>query len=105
MNDDDLDLADLDDIDLGGLVPEAEDDEVRGRCPDCGGRYWGERGNHCRGGRFNGCCRTYYGLRAFDAHRPGRKCRTTAELAADGWTRDDNGWWRMPAGDGMEDDE
>lgn len=71
----------------------------------------GERANHCRGGRFGGCCRTYHGLTAFDRHHPsddskrGRTCMTAGALTAAGWTTDDNGWWHLPAKDEKEDDE
>jgi len=80
-------------------------------CPDCRTAYWGERANHCRGGKCGGCCGTYYGMGAWDRHRTGtytpdeRRCRSADEMRALGMWTDDNGWWHLPAKDETEDTE
>lgn len=41
------------------------------KCPECGARYSPNGGGHCRGGKYNGCCRTFTSDAAADAHRKG----------------------------------
>ena len=74
-------------------------------CPECGARYSGTGGGHCRGGRYGGCCRTFTSDTAAAAHRRGpgdaRRCITDAEMADDGWRSTGNGWTNsapMPEG-------
>lgn len=73
-------------------------------CPECDGRFSGadRSGGHCRGGAYGGCCKSFRSLGGFDKHRVGpfdgdRRCLTADELAAAGWSVDDDGLWRMPA--------
>lgn len=59
-------------------------------CTDCGQVYKAIAG-HCRGGRWGGCCRSFYANRDFDAHRSGaftpaaRRCLSDTELGDRGW--------------------
>ena len=78
--------------------------ELDTHCPDCDRKFNGSdrSGGHCRGGKFGGCCKSFRSLSGFDKHRTGpydgeRRCLTADELAAKGWTCDDNNTWRMPA--------
>lgn len=72
-------------------------------CLDCGGRFSGSdrAGGHCRGGKYGGCCKSFRSLGGFDKHRTGphedRRCLTSEELLAKGWTCDGDSIWRMPA--------
>ncbi len=94
------------------VVPvDVPDEPLSAVCPDCRTVYWGERANHCRGGRFGGCCGTYYGMGAWDRHRTGaygsdeRRCLAAEELRDKGMWQDDNGWWHLPAAEEKETDE
>jgi hypothetical protein len=73
-------------------------------CSQCGRMFNGSdrSGGHCVGGKFGGCCKSFRSLGGFDKHRTGpydgeRRCLTSGELTAKGWTCDDNNTWRMPA--------
>ena len=94
----------------GETVPDVSDADlydpaVDCHCPDCDRTFNGSdsSGGHCRGGGYGGCCKSFTSLSGFDKHRTGRyepderRCRTSDELLAKGWTVDDNNTWRTPA--------
>lgn len=61
------------------------------RCPDCGEHF----PNAATIGHCSGCCRTFVGLGAFDAHRVGkhgvdRRC----EIGEKHW-QDKKGYWHI----------
>jgi hypothetical protein len=67
-------------------------------CHICGNEYHGgERGGHCRGGKYGGCCQTFSNDATGDKHRPvGGPCLTPAEMTALGWRETPRGWTHWP---------
>lgn len=76
-------------------------------CQYCGRQFNGSdsSGGHCKAPTPDGgyCCKSFTSNSGFNTHRTGRyepnerRCRTSDELLAKGWTVDDNNTWRMPA--------
>lgn len=113
MSIDDLGFEALDDVPVEMPGPEY-DDNAEGRdwhCPDC--RVLIKLGgNHCRGGKYGGCCRTFTSIDAFDRHHwyPAGKhtCLTDEQLRQwRGLDVNDIGYWRLagPVQKRLEDDE
>ena len=64
-------------------------------CPECGATFpGGQRGGHCRGGAYGGCCLTFSSDAAFDHHRVGpQSARSCLDVTVDaGWRLTRNGW-------------
>ncbi len=64
-------------------------------CPECGVTFpGGQRGGHCRGGAYGGCCQTFSSDGAFDHHRTGPfSARSCIDVTVtDGWRLTRNGW-------------
>jgi hypothetical protein len=81
--------------------PDDYDPAKHSRCA-CGRQFNGSdaSGGHCT----SGCHENFNSLTAFDRHRVGkfdpdeRRCLTTAEMLAKGWTPSGEfGAWRLPA--------
>lgn len=98
------DLDDLTDLDTVDELPPEE--ELPTTPFPCGATVRGERLGHCPGcyGSNNGCCRTFYGLRAWDKHHVfsketgKRRCRSDAELIRMGMVKDGPAdSWRYPS--------
>ena len=72
------------------------------KCDICGQAFKPSVG-HCRGGKWEGCCRSFVSNKGGDAHRVGkfgdgsRRCMTDEELNEKGWIRDSHGYWSSPA--------
>jgi hypothetical protein len=97
----------VDDLDGIDLVDEVPPEEGPPETPfPCGAVVRGERLGHCPGcyGGFDGCCRTFYGIRAWDKHHVisrstgTRRCHSEAELVRMGMVKDGPaGSWRYPS--------
>jgi len=100
MDDSDFDLEAPD------LTFSDEDDDYPVTPLPCGASVYGERLGHCPGcyGTSDGCCRTFYGIKAWDKHHVinrkanTRRCRTDDELIRLGMVKDGPAdSWRFPS--------